>query len=320
MDPAAGALVRAVVLAGGLALAGVARATPLPPAVAAMIDTAAATGDAATLKAVVDVAKKSNPASVAEIDAQVAALNEKAKKARLEKLAHQGLLEGIKGEGQIGFNASSGGTTTTNLSVGLKLSKESLRWKQTVALSADFEKENGVVSDEKYRAGYEIRYNISPQFYTLGTLFWDRDPFEGYSSRESGSIGLGYKLIDRPKMSLSLDAGPAGRRIVYVSDGAMPGYAQTEPAARVSSAFSWTVFRGTVFTENLIGFIQKGDNTFTSLTAITTKLEKSLSARLSFEMEYDSLLPPGYNEFETFTTRGDPGATVSDWSRARTGP
>ena len=266
-----------------------------------MIDTAAATGDAATLKAVVDVAKKSNPASIAEIDAQVAVLKEKAKKARLAKLANQGLFEGIKGEGQVGFNNSTGGTTTTSLSLGLKLSKESLRWVQSLALSADYEKENGVLSEERYKAGYESRYKMTPGFYALGTIDWDRDPFSGYSSRESGSIGLGYKVIDAPNLSLSLSAGPAGRRIVYIADGPTPGCVVTQPAARAAGAFSWTIIPKTVFTENVTGYVEQGDNTLTSLSAITTKLAGSLSARLSFEMEYDSLLPPGFNDFETTT-------------------
>ena len=183
-------------------------AEPLPPSVAAVIDAAAATGKPETLKTVADLIKKTNPASVAEIDAQIAALKAKAEKARLEKLAKQGFFEGIKGEGQVGFSNSTGQTKTVSLALGLKVSNESLHWKNTLTLKADYERENKVTSEERYFAGYEGRYKFTPRQFALTTVSWERDPFAGFSARVAGSIGLGYMLIDRPNLSLSLDAGP----------------------------------------------------------------------------------------------------------------
>jgi len=54
-----------------------AHAEPVPASVAAMIDAAA--GDPASLKTVADIAKKTNPGSAAEIDAQVAGYQELAR-------------------------------------------------------------------------------------------------------------------------------------------------------------------------------------------------------------------------------------------------
>ena len=58
---------------GGFALmsATAAVAEPLPGAVTAMLEAAA--GDAAQLKTIADIAKKTSPQSVAEIDAKLAA-------------------------------------------------------------------------------------------------------------------------------------------------------------------------------------------------------------------------------------------------------
>ena len=83
---------RPVVLAcAALAGAGGARAEPPPPSVTAMIAAAAATGSLDTLKTVADLAKKTNPASRAEIDAQVAVLRAGADRARVEKVNQQTL-------------------------------------------------------------------------------------------------------------------------------------------------------------------------------------------------------------------------------------
>jgi putative salt-induced outer membrane protein len=287
-------------LAGGLALCpSSAHAEPLPPSLVAIIDAAAATGKPETLKTVVDLIKKTNPDSAAEIDAQVTVSRAKAEKTRLEKLAKQGPFEGIKGEGQMGFSNSTGESKTVSLTAGLKLTKESLHWKNTLALLVDYERENGVDSEERFFAGYEGRYKVTKRQYIQMTLSWERDPFAGFSGRAAGSLGLGYMLIDRPNLSLSLDAGPAVRRIAYVAAPDTPAYSTNEAAGRVGSAFNWKITPRTVFSETIAGFFGNGDDSLTSVTALTTKLGGAISGRISYQLDYDSLLPPGYTDFET---------------------
>jgi len=281
--------------------ATVAHAEPLPPSVAAMIDAAAAGGDATALKTVVALAKKTNPASVAEIDAQVAKLNAKSEQARVEKLSHEKLLEGIKGEGQIGASNTTGNSRTTDIAVGLNLSKETLHWKNKITLTANYQTSNGVTSEEQYLALYEGNYKFTPRFYALGVLGWDRDTFSGYSGRYGASVGLGYKLIDKPTLGLSFEAGPAVRKTDYLSVAGAPAYDQTSVAGRVASVFSWTIVPNTVFTETASAFVTSGDNTINSETAITTKLVGALSARLSFLLQYDSAPPPPLEPTDTTT-------------------
>jgi putative salt-induced outer membrane protein len=275
------------------------RAEPLPPSVAAIIDAAAATGKPETLKTVVDLIKKTNPDSAAEIDDQVKASTAKAEKTRQEKLAKQGLFEGIKGEGQVGFSNSTGESKTVSLTAGLKLTKESLHWMNTLALNVDYERENGVNSEERIFVGYEGRYKVTKRQYILTTLSWERDPFAGFVGRAAGSLGLGYMLVDRPNLSLSLDAGPAVRRIAYVAAPETPAYSVNEAAGRVGSVFTWKITPRTVFSERIAGFFGNGDDSLTSVTALTTKLGGAISGRISYQLDYDSLLPPGYTDFET---------------------
>jgi putative salt-induced outer membrane protein len=293
---------RRAAIVGALALWGTsALADPLPPSVAAVIDAAAATGKAATLKTVVQMVKKAYPASAAEIDAQVAALQAKAEKARQEKLAHQGLFGGISGEGQLGFSNSTGGSNTLNVTGGAKITKESLHWKNTLTLDATYKKESGILTDEKYVAGIESRYKLSGNRYLVGILYWDRDPFSGYTNRSAAAIGLGAVLIKSRDLTLSLDASTAARSIDYIATHETPAHVQTDAMARIGAAFSWTIWPGTTFTDNLTSYIGSGDKTVTSITAFTTKIAGALSARMSFQLDYDSLLPPGYDDINTET-------------------
>jgi putative salt-induced outer membrane protein len=266
-----------------------------------MIDAAAATGNLATLKTVADVAKKTNPASVAEIDAQVAALTAKAEKTRKEKLARQSLAEGFKGEGQIGLSNTTGASKTIGVNAALKLSTETLRWKHSLSVSADYERENGVTSNDEFVVGYEVNYRFARRFYAVGTLSWERDPSFGYDSREAASLGLGWKVIDGRKLNLALEAGPAVRDTAFVAAPEAPAHSQTQPAGRLGAAFSWKITGKTVFTEDATIYLQRGDDTVRLTSAITTDLLGALKARLSYVAQYESAPPPGIKMFDTTT-------------------
>src|SRR5262249_10285820 len=75
-----------------------AHAAPIPPDVEAMIREAAKGDD---LKAVVKIAKTTNPNSAVEIDALVASLKADADRTREERLAHAGILDAWSGSGQL---------------------------------------------------------------------------------------------------------------------------------------------------------------------------------------------------------------------------
>jgi putative salt-induced outer membrane protein len=297
-DPWLAGAVVAVVALGGTS----AKADPLPSAVAAVIDAAAATGKAATLKTVVQMVKQAYPASAAEIDAQVVASKAKAEKARQETLAHQSPFGGFSGEGQLGVSNSTGGSKTITITGGAKITKESLHWMNTLTLNATYKRENHEVTDEKYFAGLESRYKlIGTRYYIVGNLSWDRDPFSGYTNRSAAAIGLGAVLVKTRNLSLSLDAGPAVRSIDYIAVPGVPAYTVTNPAARMGAAFSWTIWPGTTLTDTLTGYVGSGDKTITSITALSSRIVGALSARLSFQFDYDSLLPPGYDDVDTET-------------------
>ncbi|MGL4542212.1 MAG: DUF481 domain-containing protein [Polymorphobacter sp.] len=269
-------------------------AEPVPATVAAMIDAAA--GDPAALKTVADIAKKTNPGSTAEIDAQVAALNAKAADARLAKLESQTFTQGWSGEGSIGAFTSSGNTSSTGVAVGVKLVKEGVRWKNTLAGAVNYQKDNGVTSQERYFVGYDLNYKFSDRFYALALVSWERDTFSGFTSRFSESIGLGYKLVNTPKVILAVEGGPALRQTDYILTGNESSF-----DGRVAGNFVWNIGPTTAFTETASYFFGGNSNTLTSETALTTKLYNALSARVSFFIQNESNPQPGLDATDTTT-------------------
>ncbi len=272
--------------------ASAAAAAPIPAPVADMIDAAA--GDPAQLKVIADIARKTNPDSIAEIDAKIARITSAAAEAKQTKLASQSLLQGWSGSGEIGAFASSGNTNNTGVVVGVKLAKETRRWKHSLNGIVDYQRQSGVTSKERYLAGYEGHYKISPRFYALLTLAYDRDKFSGFNSRFAESLGLGYKIIDTANFKLSGEAGPALRQTHFTN-----GVRDNAITARGAGNLWWQIRPGIAFTEDASAFYGSFNTSFQSLTALTAKLNGALSARASFQVNTESNPPLGRRKSDT---------------------
>ncbi|KPF73313.1 hypothetical protein IP88_09635 [alpha proteobacterium AAP81b] len=277
-----------------LVISGPAAAAPIPEAVAKMIDAAA--GDPAQLATIAEIAKRTNPDAVAEIDARVAALTKAQADAREAKLAGQGFFDGWSGSGEAGAFTTSGNTRNTGIAVGATVTKESRKWKHKLRAMVDYQRQSGVTTKERYFAGYEGNYNITPRLYALVTLSYDRDPFSGFNSRFSESLGLGYRLIDRPNLGLSLEGGPAVRQTRFTD-----GRNDNRFAGRIAGDFRWQITPILAFTETASLFADSGNTSLMSLTALTAKLGGDFSARLSFQLNTESNPPLGRANEDTIS-------------------
>ncbi|MCU0890623.1 MAG: DUF481 domain-containing protein [Sandarakinorhabdus sp.] len=275
-------------------LAMPAQAAPIPPAVDAMINAAAANPD--QLKVVADIAKQTNPDSATEIDAKVAAINAAAAKAREEKLATQGFFEGWGGQGEAGGFISSGNTENRGLAVGVNLGKETRRWKHTLRGVMDYQEDNGVTSRERYFAGYEGNWKFNGHGFAVLALSWEQDRFTGFSSRFTQSIGIGYRLVDTPRLTIAVDGGPALRQTRFTN-----GINENTLAARAGLNGKWIISDRMTFTQTATYYADNVNNSLLSLSQLTAKLNGRLSARFSFQLNNESNPPPGRENTDTVT-------------------
>jgi putative salt-induced outer membrane protein len=269
-----------------------AMAVPIPDHVAAMIEAAAS--DAAQLKTVVDIAKKTNPDSTDEIDARVKAIGIAKTQAKQEKLAAQNVLDGWSGSGEVGAFASTGNTSNVGAVIGLKAAKETRRWKHSFNGIIDYQRQSGLVSKQRYLAGYEGHYNISPALYSLLTLSYESDRFSGFNRRFAESVGLGYNIFDTPTFRLSAEAGPGIRQTRFTD-----GIQDDGISARGAGNLWWKIAPDIVFTQDGSAFYSSFNTSFQARTALTTKLNGSLSARASFQMNTESNPPIGRRTSDT---------------------
>jgi putative salt-induced outer membrane protein len=271
-------------------------ADPVPEPIVRIITEAANTGSAATLQSTVDLAKSTNPRSVAEIDALVANLRSQADAARTARLSTQGFFEGWSGEGEVGASLTTGTSKNKTLALGVNFKKEGLDWRHKIIGIANYQRSDNVTTADRYLASYEGNYKFTPRLYAFGLLQWEQDRFAGYNSRYTEALGLGYTLFDTPEFDWVVSGGPALRQTKLITHTS-----QSDTSGRANTVFLWNISPTTVFSEDLGMYVGGKDNTYFSTTALTTKIMGNISARASFNVISESNPPPGIEKTSTIT-------------------
>jgi len=265
-----------------------AKADAIPKSVADMLRIAVDSGDPALAANMARLAKTSNPAAGAEIDAlytRLLAGAEQRRQARLRKLR---LYQGWKGKGEFGAVDTTGQTNSTGVTARLSLVRDGLRWRQESTASVDYLHHNGVEERDRYFAGHQANYKVSDRLYALGLASWEGNRAQGFNSRVTASLGAGVTLVKSAHMGLSVEASPALRTTNYL--GAIN---DTSLAARVAGNAHWNVTSRLTVSEDATYYRETNDHSLTSESALTLKLIGALSTRFSYRLQRESKsLPP----------------------------
>ena len=268
-----------------------------------MVDAAIATGDKAKIATVITLAKQTNPDHQAELEAIHQAFQAKAKEAAQlaaaqaeQRLREAGLFERWSGRGQIGAFQSSGKNNNVGVSAALSLKRQGIDWSHEMRITADYQRSNGVTSREQFLFAYEPRYQINDRLFSYGLVQAERDRFQGFSGRYSISGGLGLHLIENDSIDLTLQAGPAFRRTIYLE-----GENASNLAALATVDFKWRLNDRLTFTQNTnmvadaggraTVIIDSRNTSFTLVSGLEAKISDRLTTRLSHTLEYDSAPP-----------------------------
>ncbi|WP_442681036.1 DUF481 domain-containing protein [Sphingomonas sp. ASY06-1R] len=266
-------------------------ARPIAPAdtIAAMLAAAYRTGDDATIKAVVGVAKATFPDDIAEID-RLSAGNAAvlASSRRDEQLAEQARIAAAtffeiwKGELEAGASRSTGSSKVFGFYASAKLSRDGLRWRQTFAGRIDYQRTDGETTTDRMLFAYQPNYKWNDDLYSYGLVQYERDRSLGYANRETIGAGLGITAYKSTAGTLNLEGGPAVRETDFIGQAA-----RTTLAARASLAARFSLSPTLSFSQDASVFLESGDTTATSTTAIDTRLIGRLKARLSYNVQYE---------------------------------
>ncbi len=285
----------------------------LPEPVKAMIDAAIASGKDAEVRSVIKFAKVANPDDIAEIDAMFAAYTaKKTQLAAAEKKAKMEapFFENWTGEGELGGFRNTGNSSNVGISGGIKLAKDAVDWRLKFRARADYQRSNGVTSREQYAAALEPEYKIDDRLFIYGLAQYDRDRFQGFSSRYTVSGGIGYTVIKEKDIFLDVKAGPAWRLTEFTeggSDSSIAGLIGLDLGWQIAKNLKLTQGAGATLASDAQSLtsanviFSSGTNTLTATTGLDAKINGKLSARLSYAIEHETNPPDGREKTDTLS-------------------
>lgn len=285
----------------------------LPEGARAMIDAAIASGDEKKVATVIGLARSTWPEERSTIDAindqwKITLAARRAAEAEAERTAliNADMFDRWTGEGELGAFQSSGNTESVGVAAALRLDREGIDWTHSIRLRADYQRQNGSTSREQFAASYEPRWQFDENIFAYGLAQYERDRIQGFSSRFSVSGGLGYRILDNPKLKLSLKAGPA-YRVTDFTDGT----SADRLAGLVGIDFDWQMLDRLKLTQDVEALAETGgeatlifdgaNTTINLVTGLDFRVSNRLRSRLSYKVEYDSNPPAGSEGTDTLT-------------------
>ncbi|WP_337189311.1 DUF481 domain-containing protein, partial [Phenylobacterium sp.] len=279
------------------------RADDLPEPVRLMIEAAIASGDPRKVDTVAEFARKTIPAAANEIDAMTGGFHAERRRvaaqsaARKEReLREAGLLENWSGRGELGATRSTGNVSETGVTARLSVKREGIDWTHKLLAAIGYQRTSGRTSKEQLLFSYEPNYAVSDRLFTYGLSQYERDRFQGFTSRVSVSGGMGYNLIDRRRLNLAIKGGPAWRHTVFTDTGS-----DDSMAALAALDFDWQLSEGMKLTQDASAYLESANSTLKSATGLEAKINSRLAARLSYTAELNTDPPPGAVKTDTRT-------------------
>lgn len=268
-----------------------------------MLEAAMKTDDTAAVAAVVKFAIQTQPYDKDEIRGlHRAYLDRRAKElaakteAELARIRASGVLDLWKGQVELGAFRSTGNTSNFGFTAAVNVNRKGIDWEHIVQARADYQKDRGTVTREQYSASYQPRYTLKEGFFTYGRAQYEKDEIQGFKDRFSLSGGLGYRVLEKPNMTLALEAGPAVRSINYLTE---PN--QTTWSTLTSIDFDWKINPVIKLTQDASSYIGSDNNTFTSQTALEAGMAKGVKARMSYSIEHETSPPLGAIKTDTIS-------------------
>ncbi len=198
--------------------------------------------------------------------------------------------EGVwAGRGAFGYTSTSGNTDSENLIANLQVSREQLKWKHSLALEIIRAETNNETSADSWTILQRSEYQLSDQSYAFEQARYQEDEFSGFDYQGTLVAGVGSRFIETDTQLLDLSIGAGYRQYKETESG------DTENGPIVTSdlKYEYKISDNATFIE--IALIEAGDdNTYAqSETALLTKINSSLSSKISYLVKHNTDVPEG---------------------------
>lgn len=189
------------------------------------------------------------------------------------------------GEAGLSYVQTSGNSDSATLGAGLKLGRESGRWKLGFATAFVRTETDAVKSAERLDALLRAERALGERFAAYGQGAYLRDVFAGIDGQETFESGGLYKLAVGPRHFLSLSAA-----LAYTAEQrAEPSPDRNFGGVRAGLGYKWQIGGNAAFTEDL-SYLQSlkdsEDGRIVQKATITANINKVFALKLGQELLY----------------------------------
>lgn len=204
--------------------------------------------------------------------------------------------------GNIAFSfADARGNTDTSAVTGQSTLKYVTRspWLYDARMQFVARQQDEIATEERYEVRATANYYWSPDDYVYGRLDWRKDNFGGVREEWVPSAGFGRVLLRTERHDLRGELG-AGYRFAELVDGTR----EEGPAASGGIRYKWQVSATAEIYQNAL--VQwSDDNTYLeSETGLRTRIIRNVSAKISYMVKRNTVVPEGRANSDYFTTIG----------------
>jgi putative salt-induced outer membrane protein len=266
----------------------------IPPAIKAMLDAALASGNEGDINTIVRYARAADPKSGDAVLALAEHWRNERDARRRDTIREASFLDLWRGKAELGGYLTTGNSENSGVTGVFDATREGLQWRHKFHAEADYQESLGVTTREHYLASYQPNLKINERAYLYGQTQFESDRFLGYDQRYSASVGAGYSAFKTADLKLDVELGPAFRSTLFTDDTV-----QSSIAARGSADLTWRLLPGLSLSQVASAYVQRYNSTISSATALNAKLLGPLSARLSYNVQYESMPPTASRSTDT---------------------
>ncbi len=197
-------------------------------------------------------------------------------------------------EAELGFVQTTGNTETESLNLKLAVDNKRKNWEHSLKLASMRSSDSLGTTAERYLVLIKSQYILNESSYLFDRLQYENDRFSGYDYQASEVIGYGRHLVTNDIFKLSAEIGMGVRQNALEN-----GATQSEAIVVIASDFEWKISPSATLSEDLTIDIGDDRTISKSITALTTKINSSLSSKITYTVRNASEVPVGTKKTDT---------------------
>ncbi|MHC9511819.1 DUF481 domain-containing protein [Kangiella sp. M94] len=217
--------------------------------------------------------------------------------------AQSGLLsdapdEGYLGTIDFGYISTTGNSETESLNGAFKyITRISDEWSTGVHITGMTSENDEVREAERYTFVWNNRYDLSERSFVYSVVDYMNDYFGAYDYQAGAYVGYGHELFkdDTGHFSLGLGLG-------YRVNALKAGEDEKENVVRGDLDYQYNISETAIITQLISAIWGQEFDTYSSETALKTKISDSLALKLAYHVNYNSEVPVGAEKRDTTTS------------------